>query len=491
MISSLEQVLAGAVDNLIQPSSKERSFKDQTFQEVFNTVQQSNNKLSEEKPDPRRPAGADEGVTAEPDAASKPVEKQGKKEIAVEAGGESPAEVEDKNEADATAEPDAEMAEWLTEKLAELKESDPDAFKKLVAGLDDMTFKDLLAALGAGEDRLKILERFIDMNAKLPAELKEALASGDPAKTRSAFESMGLDKKSLALILDVLEKPENIASNKTVSETAASTRRGQEGFENTTRRVPGKAPVDEGNGGNNNKGGESVFSRAAPQPAPDKTGNAAEGKARVIVQNAEAAVTAQRIVVNNNTGSPAGAQPKGASSQQVIAPGSDTAGQARTESAAGREKTAETLRRSFESVLMNKTVEKIKINVRANGRSNMTIKLDPPSLGKIDMRVLTHDNHVKAVIVAENREVRMIIERDIESLRTSLNNNGMKVDEIVVTSAGEESGMTGGDLARQAGLAGGRAGSGGGGGLARDDVEENLYHQAKRSYHDGLLDVMA
>jgi len=69
----------------------------------------------------------------------------------------------------------------------------------------------------------------------------------------------------------------------------------------------------------------------------------------------------------------------------------------------------------------------------------MTIKLDPPHLGKIDMRVVTHDNMVRAVMITDTREVKAIIENNLENLRSSLNATGLKVDEITVTTADDSS----------------------------------------------------
>jgi len=80
-------------------------------------------------------------------------------------------------------------------------------------------------------------------------------------------------------------------------------------------------------------------------------------------------------------------------------------------------------------------VEKARIHVRADGKSNMTIKLNPPQLGKIDMRVVTHDNMVRAVMIVDTREVKAIIENNLENLRASLNSSGLKVDEISVSTA--------------------------------------------------------
>jgi len=172
---------------------------------------------------------------------------------------------------------------------------------------------------------------------------------------------------------------------------------------------------------------------------------------------------------------------------------SHPAGNGRAELAQGMEKPAEATRGAFDRMLMNQIVDKVKINIRQNGASSISIKLDPPSLGKIDMRIVTHENQVKAVMVTESREVKAIIERDINGLKASLNNDGLKVDQITVTTAEDQSQFRNENLAREFGQNRGRGGArvvgAGAGGVA--GVDGGVLTAARASYHDGILDVVA
>jgi len=110
---------------------------------------------------------------------------------------------------------------------------------------------------------------------------------------------------------------------------------------------------------------------------------------------------------------------------------------------------------------------------------------------KIDMRIITHDNQVRAVMVAESHEVKAIIERDIESLRASLNNNGLKVDQITVTTSEENHYFRGENLAGRHNSNGsglGNSSSGASGDFP--SAEGDSVADARVSYHDGLLDVI-
>jgi len=93
-----------------------------------------------------------------------------------------------------------------------------------------------------------------------------------------------------------------------------------------------------------------------------------------------------------------------------------------------------TSREVFQRTMIDQIVRKARINVRANGVSNMVIQIDPPNLGKVDIRISVHDNIVKAYLIADNPEVRSIIENNLDNLKNSMNNQGLKVDQINVST---------------------------------------------------------
>jgi len=151
-------------------------------------------------------------------------------------------------------------------------------------------------------------------------------------------------------------------------------------------------------------------------------------------------------------------------------------------------------REQFDRMLIDQIVKKTKINVRPNGVSSMQIQLDPPNLGKVNMKVNVHDNIVKAILVAETKEVRSAIENNIDHLKNSLQNQGLKVDQIIVTTP------EGGFFSRNEELAqsfgqGKNKRDGGRHGLGEEE-DKNLEgavkdEQARARAHDGALNVVA
>ena len=66
------------------------------------------------------------------------------------------------------------------------------------------------------------------------------------------------------------------------------------------------------------------------------------------------------------------------------------------------------------------------------GVSNAVIKLEPPSLGKLILNIVTENSKVTGRIIVESIEVRDIIQNSISELRENLAQNGLKVDSFDV-----------------------------------------------------------
>ncbi len=151
-------------------------------------------------------------------------------------------------------------------------------------------------------------------------------------------------------------------------------------------------------------------------------------------------------------------------------------------------------REQFDRMLIDQIVKKTKINVRPNGVSSMQIQLDPPNLGKVKMKVNVHDNIVKAILVAETKEVRGAIESNIDHLKNSLHNQGLKVDQIIVTTSEGGFSARNEELAQSFGQ-GKNKKDGGSHGLGdqEDQILESAVkdEQARARAHDGTLNVVA
>ena len=76
------------------------------------------------------------------------------------------------------------------------------------------------------------------------------------------------------------------------------------------------------------------------------------------------------------------------------------------------------------------------INQIANGAKmsgRVRIALNPPSLGTLDMDVIVRNNKVHVILQVENNDVRQILQSNLESLKSSLRNQGLVADTINVS----------------------------------------------------------
>jgi hypothetical protein len=81
--------------------------------------------------------------------------------------------------------------------------------------------------------------------------------------------------------------------------------------------------------------------------------------------------------------------------------------------------------------VMEQVVEGARIQV-ANGQTRAKIVLQPPSLGKLNLHIITKDDQVKVTFFAENLQVKEIIESNLAQLRQSFVQQGLRVDDFGV-----------------------------------------------------------
>ena len=67
-----------------------------------------------------------------------------------------------------------------------------------------------------------------------------------------------------------------------------------------------------------------------------------------------------------------------------------------------------------------------------NGQARATLTLEPPSLGKLSMHIITRDNQVRATFFVETPQVKEIIESNLPQLRQSFLEQGLKVEDFSV-----------------------------------------------------------
>jgi flagellar hook-length control protein FliK len=67
----------------------------------------------------------------------------------------------------------------------------------------------------------------------------------------------------------------------------------------------------------------------------------------------------------------------------------------------------------------------------------MEIQLTPENLGKINLSVASKDGIITATITTQNEAVKAIVESQLIQLKEALNNQGLKVNDVEVTIAGQ------------------------------------------------------
>jgi flagellar hook-length control protein FliK len=89
-----------------------------------------------------------------------------------------------------------------------------------------------------------------------------------------------------------------------------------------------------------------------------------------------------------------------------------------------------------EKSVVEQVVQKFAIKGTDN-QNEIKIKLDPPALGTIRMNINTSGDSVKTTIIAENQAVKQAIEANLNQLKDSFTNQGMKIESFEVMVGGE------------------------------------------------------
>jgi flagellar hook-length control protein FliK len=98
--------------------------------------------------------------------------------------------------------------------------------------------------------------------------------------------------------------------------------------------------------------------------------------------------------------------------------------------------------------LISQVVNKAQLLLKQNS-SEMNIQLKPDFLGKMTIKVTLADGVVTARFLTENQQVKNVLEQNIQSLRQSLEAQGIKVDKTEVNVQLDSGGMFGGFGDRQ------------------------------------------
>lgn len=90
------------------------------------------------------------------------------------------------------------------------------------------------------------------------------------------------------------------------------------------------------------------------------------------------------------------------------------------------------------SDIVNQVVKKADIIIR-EGHSEMIMKLEPESLGKLNLKIVVENGLITAKFVAESQQVKEVLESSFNQLKDSLQEKGIEVQNFSV-SVGQQSG---------------------------------------------------
>lgn len=99
---------------------------------------------------------------------------------------------------------------------------------------------------------------------------------------------------------------------------------------------------------------------------------------------------------------------------------------------AAKLQTVATAQRVVRNELMKQVVDQAKVLVNDN-RSEMVMQLKPDSLGKLTLKIVTENGIVAAKFVAESQQVKQVLESNMQTLKDSLEKQGMSVQSVSVS----------------------------------------------------------
>jgi flagellar hook-length control protein FliK len=100
-------------------------------------------------------------------------------------------------------------------------------------------------------------------------------------------------------------------------------------------------------------------------------------------------------------------------------------------STGGTENTSQSQKASLSNSVINQIVENAQIIVKGD-KKEIKIHLDPPSLGSIHMKVTMESNSMKVTAIADTPYVKEVIESNLNELKRSLADSGIKVEQFSV-----------------------------------------------------------
>lgn len=82
--------------------------------------------------------------------------------------------------------------------------------------------------------------------------------------------------------------------------------------------------------------------------------------------------------------------------------------------------------------IVEQVVEQIKVTITAD-TSEMSMQLNPEHLGKVNLSVIAKEGHITAQFTTENEMAKQALENQIQQLRDTLSEQGLKVEKVEVS----------------------------------------------------------
>ena len=89
-----------------------------------------------------------------------------------------------------------------------------------------------------------------------------------------------------------------------------------------------------------------------------------------------------------------------------------------------------------EQEILQQLINKFQVNNRLS-ETRLNIKLHPAELGELKINLQVKEGSVKVSVIAQSGQVQEVIERNLAKLKNSLENQGLTVDEILISSTTE------------------------------------------------------
>jgi len=242
----------------------------------------------------------------------------------------------------------------------------------------------------------------------------------EPAKA-TADESMATQKQSrlLAAITSADTRQGAKAASSSATQSFSLAGEGKAGVEASQPGAQNGAQNQQSQ--SNNGQAQQMISLQAVKPdsaTSAKTGNQFTSTMKGVMANtAKASGQAQQV---SQPQAAAGSQHSGKA--QASAPMTDT----------------EKLVRSRQAEIVKQIVRSARLMTKGDGTQELKLILKPESLGWLKMNVSMQGQKMTALITAENDSVRTMLEQNIHQLQTSLQNQNIRVHQIVIQVSGEQ-----------------------------------------------------